>query len=573
MDILINVILPFGLLFALVKPLGRYMARVYTGQKPTWLEKKIGFCEQWVYRLCGISPQKEMGWRGYTLAILAFSAVCFIFLFVIFTSQGFLPLNPRNVTGLPADQAFNAAVGFISNANWQSYSGEVSLSYFAQMVGCAVHNLLSAACSMAVAVALFRAIARRQAQTIGNAWVDITRGLLYILLPLSFCYAVFLASQGAVQTFSDYVAYAPLEQITPPPATPPTIALGPVASQAAAKMIASAGGGFFNANAAHPFENPTPLANLMQFFSILLLPAGLIYAFGIMVGDRRQGWALIAAMTLLFVPLMTVGIIQELQGNPRFDPHVIDTKQGNMEGKEVRIGAINSVTWAAATTATANGSVNSAHASFMPLGGLVPMVLIQSSEVIFGGVGSGAYCVLMLALLTVFIGGLMVGRTPEIMGKKLGAFEIKMACIVILLPCVLVLLGTAIAVSTQTGRSSILNPGAQGFSEVLYAFSSAAVNNGSAFAGLSTNTLFYNIGLGICMLMGRFGIIIPALAVAGSMVSKNIAPTSAGTLPTHTPLFIIMLMGTVIMMGMLAYIPALALGPIAEHFHLFAGAR
>jgi K+-transporting ATPase ATPase A chain len=479
-----------------------------------------------------------------------------------------LPLNPQHFAGLSADTAFNAAVSFVTNTNWQSYSGETALSNFSQMVGCGVQNFLSAATGMAVAVALFRAIGRRQAQTIGNAWADITRSILYILLPVSLVFALFLVSQGVPQTFHSFAEYSPLEKVASAPDAAPTIALGPVASQVAIKMLGSNGGGFFNANSAHPLENPTPLSNLMQIVSILLIPAAFAYMFGVMVADRRQGWMLLAAMTLIFIPLMALCVVQEKAGNPRFDARIIDTQAGNMEGKEMRFGAASSALWAASTAATSNGSVNSMHDSFMPLGGLVPLLLIQFGEVIFGGVGSGAYGMMMFVLLTVFIGGLMVGRTPEYLGKKLGPLEIKMASLVILIPAFLVLIGSAIAVTFEAGRAGILNSGAQGFSEILYAFTSAANNNGSAFAGLSVNTPFYNILLGICMIVGRYWVIIPVLAIAGSLAAKNITPTSAGTLPTHTPLFISMLVGVVVLLGVLTYVPALALGPIAEHLHL-----
>ena len=568
MSSLIDILLPLLVVAILLKPIGRYMARIYDGRKPTWLETKLGFFERGIYSLCAVKQHEEMGWVGYTLAILIFNAFGFVFLYILFVAQGALPLNPQHLAGLSADTAFNAAISFVTNTNWQSYSGETSLSYLSQMLGCAVQNFLSAATGMAVAVALFRALARKQSKTIGNAWVDITRGTLYILLPISIIVAVFLVSQGVVQTFSPYAAYSPLEAVVPAPDAAPTIALGPVASQASIKMLGSNGGGFFNANSAHPFENPTPLTNIIQIACILLLPASFAYCFGIMVGDRRQAWMLLAAMTIIFIPLAGLGIMQEKMANPRFDHHVIDTKPGNLEGKEVRFGAVSSAMWAAATSATSNGSVNAMHDSFMPLGGLVPLLLIQFGEVVFGGIGSGTYGMLMFVLLTVFIGGLMVGRTPEYLGKKLGPFEIKMASLVILIPALLVLCGTAIAVSTPAGVAGISNNGAQGFTEILYAFSSAANNNGSAFAGLSANTPFYNVLLGICMFIGRFWIIIPVLAIAGSLAGKNIVPVSAGTLPTHTLLFTSMLVGVVIMIGVLTYVPALALGPIAEHLHL-----
>jgi K+-transporting ATPase ATPase A chain len=568
MSALINIMLPLVLVAALLKPTGRYIARVYEGRKPSWFERKIGFIEQFIYRLCGVSPQKEMGWKGYSIAILAFNTAGFALLYLIFVGQEFLPLNPQNMKGLAPDTAFNAAMSFVTNTNWQSYSGEAALSYLSQMLGCTVQNFLSAATGMAVAVALFRALVRKQSTTLGNAWVDITRGTLYILLPLACVFSIFLVSQGVVQNFAPYASYSPLEPI-PASDSLPTIATGPAASQIAIKMLGSNGGGFFNANGAHPFENPTPLANILQIFSILILPASFAYAFGCMVGDRRQGWVLLAAMLTIFLPLAALGISQERHANPRFDARVIDVKQGNMEGKEIRVGAESSALWAAVTSATSNGSVNAMHDSFMPLGGLVPLLLIQFGEVTFGGIGSGMYGILMFTFITVFVGGLMVGRTPEYLGKKLGPFEIKMAALFSLIPSAVVLVGTAIAVATDTGRAGILNSGAHGFSEILYAFSSAANNNGSAFAGLSANTPFYNLALGICMFIGRFWIIVPVLAIAGSLANKNITPVSAGTLPTHTPLFMFMLVGVIILVGVLTYVPSLALGPIAEHLNLY----
>ena len=558
------------------------MARVYEGRS-VWLEKYLGGIERLIYRSCGIDTQKEMGWRGYTVAIVAFGLFGFLFLFGLFSAQSLLPLNPQGFDNLSPDMAFNAAISFVTNTNWQSYSGESALSYLSQSMGCAVQNFLSAATGMAVAVALFRGLARKQTRTLGNAYVDMVRGVLYILLPLSFLFSIVLVSQGVVQTLSPYAD----EQLIEPlhvdavkdengkvtqeakTVTSQSIALGPVASQVAIKMLGSNGGGFFNANGAHPYENPTPFSNLLQIISILLIPAAFAYTFGVIAGDRRQGWMLIAAMTIIFIPLLAAGVASEKMANPRFDAHVIDSSVGNMEGKETRFGVASSALWAAATTATSNGSVNAMHDSFTPLGGLFPLLLIQLGEVVFGGVGSGAYGMLMFVLLTVFIGGLMVGRTPEYLGKKLGVFEIKMASLVILIPSALVLVGTAIAVATEAGRAGISNPGAQGFTEILYAFSSAANNNGSAFGGLTASTPFYNIALGIVMFIGRYFLIVPVLAIAGSLSVKNIVPLSAGTLPTHTPMFTSMLVGIIVLIGVLTYVPALALGPIVEHLHLF----
>jgi len=517
-----------------IKPLGKYIARVFMVRK-IWLEKPLGWLERGIYRVCGVNPAEEMGFYTYTKSVLILGVSGFLLLYIILSFQNVAP-----------DLAFNIAISFITNSNWQSYSGEAVLNNFSQTVGLTVQNFVSAATGMAVAAALVRGIARKQAATIGNFYVDVVRGTLYILLPLSLLFAVFLLSQGVVQNLGQ----------------------GGVASQVAIKMLGSNGGGYFNANGAHPLENPTPLSNFFQIISILLIPVAFAYSFGCMVGDRRQGWMLVAAMTLIFIPLASMAVINEYKANPHFDTSMVDVSAGNMEGKEVRFGVTPSALWAAATTATSNGSVNSMHDSFTPLGGLVPLMFMQFGEVIFGGVGSGLYGMFMFVILTVFIGGLMVGRTPEYLGKKISVFEIKMASLVILVPAMVVLIGTAIAVSTEAGRAGMLNGGAQGFSEILYAFASAGNNNGSAFAGLSANTPFYNIALGVAMFVGRYFVIMPVLAIAGSLAAKNITPTSAGTLPTHTPLFTFMLVGVVILIGVLTYVPALALGPIAEHLHL-----
>ena len=563
---ILYIVLCLALVAAAIKPLGNYMAAVYDG-KAGLLEKTFGGFEHVIYRVCGVNPSQEVGWRGYTLAVLVFGLFGFLLLFTIFSAQKLLPLNPQGFEGLSPDIAFNAAMSFITNTNWQSYSGESTLSYFSQSVGCAVQNFLSAATGMVVAVALFRSLIRKQVKTLGNPYVDLTRSVLYILLPLSLIFSIILVSQGVIQNYAPYVSYIPLEG-----KDAMLIPQGPVASQVAIKMLGSNGGGFFNANGAYPFENPTPFTNMLQIISILLIPAAFAYTFGVMVGDRRQGWMLIAAMTIIFIPLMAVSVVSEQHANPKFDSHIIDSSAGNMEGKEMRFGTVSSALWAAATTATSNGSVNAMHDSFTPLGGLVPLLLIQFGEVVFGGVGSGAYGMLIFVFLTVFIGGLMVGRTPEYMGKKLGAFEIKMASLVILLPAALVLFGTSAAVMTEAGRAGIQNPGAQGFSEILYAFASAANNNGSAFAGLSANSFFYNMLLGVVMFIGRYWLIIPVLAIAGSLVGKNTVPVSAGTMPTHTPMFTSMLVGVIVLIGVLTYVPALALGPMVEHLHLMHAA-
>jgi len=546
------------------KPLGKYMARVMNGEQVK-LARAFGWLERGMYRAAHINPQAEMDWRGYALQLIVFSTGGFLLLYILLLLQGLLPLNPQSFAGLSPDTAFNVAASFVTNTNWQSYSGEAALSYFSQMVGLAVQHFLSAAVGIAAACALFRALGRRETKTIGNAYADLTRATLYILLPLSLVFACALAAQGVVQSLSPYVTATGLENGTQ------LIPQGPAASQVAIKMLGSNGGGFFNANAAHPFENPTPLTNVLQLISMLLIPAALIYTFGVMAGDRRQAWALLAAVLLLFAPLSALCIWQEHQPNPAFKELGLDQSAGNMEGKETRLGVDASAFWAAATTATANGSSNAAHDSFMPLAGLAPLLLMQMGEVVFGGVGSGAYGLLMFVLVAVFLGGLMVGRTPEYLGKKIGPFEMKMASLAIILPCALTLIGTAVCVLSSAGQAGITNPGAQGFSEILYANTSAAANNGSAFAGLNAATPFYNTVLGVVMILGRFLVMIPALAVAGALAAKKHVPHCAGTLPTHTPLFVTLLAGVVLLLGVLSYAPALALGPVAEHLRLYSG--
>ena len=570
----------FVLLFACVRPLGRYMARVYEGEQ-TFLSPVLSWLENGLYRLSGIDAQKETGWRAYAMQVVGFSFASFALLYAFLRLQTVLPLNPAGMTEITPHLAFNTAVSFITNTNWQSYGGEATMSYWSQMVGLTLQNFLSAAVGMAVLVALIRGFVRKNSATIGNFWVDLVRGTLYILLPLSLLYSVALGSQGVVQTFDNYVTAQLVEPLTVHNATTDKdeivttqiIAVGPAASQVAIKQLGTNGGGFFNTNSAHPFENPTPLANLLEMLAILLIPAALCYTFGYMIRDTRQGWALLAAMTIIFVPFLLFGLVQEQKGDPRLaSVAAIDQKAdpsqpgGNMEGKEARFGIVNSAIWAAATTAASNGSVNSMHASYTPLGGMVPLLLIQFGEVIYGGVGSGLYGMLLFVLIGVFIAGLMVGRTPEYLGKKVQAFEIKMASLAILVPPLIVLMGTAVAVMCQAGAAGILNPGPQGFSEVLYAFSSAGNNNGSAFAGLTANSPFYNTALGIAMLFGRFWVLLPVLAIAGALAAKNTVPPSAGTLATHTPLFIGLLVGTVVLVGVLTYVPALALGPVADHF-------
>jgi K+-transporting ATPase ATPase A chain len=575
-------------LLALVKPLGSYMARVYEG-KTCGLDRALGWLERSIYRLAAIDPANEMTWRRYAESVLLFSVLGLAFLYLMLRLQGGLPLNPQVLPANTPDLAFNTAASFTSNTNWQSYGGETTLSYFSQMLGLTVQNFVSAASGIAVLVALIRGIARRSASTIGNFWVDLVRTTLYILLPLSVLLTIALVSQGVIQNLKPYQTVELLQPTTGADGgkvTTQTLAMGPAASQIAIKQLGTNGGGFFNANSAHPFENPTPLSNFLEMLAILVIPAALCYTFGVMVGDARQGWALLAAMLMIFVPL-TVGVTAAEQfGVPAYDKMGIDQQGslnhpgGNMEGKETRFGIVNSSVWASATTAASNGSVNSMHDSYTPLGGLVPMWLMQLGEVIFGGVGSGLYGMLMFVIVAVFVAGLMVGRTPEYLGKKIEAFEMKMASLVILIPPLVVLIGTAIAVSgpgleyvaPDTGevKSNLNNPGAHGLSEVLYAYSSAGNNNGSAFAGLSANEPFYNTTLGVAMLAARFWLMIPTLAIAGALARKKCTPPSAGTLPTHTPLFVVLVAGTVVLVGALAFVPALALGPIVEHLQMIA---
>ena len=565
-----------AVLLVLVKPLGLFMARVYSGER-TLLTPVCGPVERLLFRLAGVDPEVEMGWKTYALALLVFNLIGLLLVYLLQRMQALLPLNPSGLSAVPPDAAFNTAVSFATNTNWQSYSGETTMSYLTQMVALTVQNFLSAATGMAVLVALARGFARRTASTIGNFWADLTRGALYILLPLALVLALTLVSQGVVQTFSPSAAadlVQPTADVSGQPIARQQIAVGPVASQIAIKQLGTNGGGFFGVNAAHPFENPTPLSNFLEMIAILLIPAALCYTFGRMIGDTRQGWALLATMTLLFLLLLGLAIGAEGRGNPALAPLGVDQASsdrqpgGNMEGKEVRFGITNSALWATATTAASNGSVNSMHDSLTPLGGLAALWLMQLGEVIFGGVGSGLYGMLAFVIVAVFVAGLMVGRTPEYLGKKIESFEIKMASLVILIPPILVLVGTALAVATPAGRASIFNPGPRGFSEVLYAFSSAGNNNGSAFAGLNANTPFYNLTLGLVMLIARYWLIVPMLAIAGALASKKKTPASAGTLPTHTPLFSAWLIGVVVIVGALSFLPALALGPIVEQLTL-----
>ncbi len=572
-----QIVLYVGVLVALAKPLGGFMARVYHGER-TFLSPLFAPLERSIYRLAGVDPAAESNWKRYTLGVLLFNFVGFIFVYLLQRLQGVLPLNSQHFSAITPDSSFNTAVSFVSNTNWQGYGGEATMSYLTQMLGLGVQNFVSAASGMAVLVALIRGFVRRQAASIGNFWVDLTRSTLYVLLPLSILLALLLVSQGVVQSFSAYQSVDLIEPVTTQAGqvTQQTVPLGPAASQITIKQLGTNGGGFFNVNSAHPFENPTPLSNFFEVLAILLIPAALCYTFGKMVNDTRQGWAVMIAMLVIFVPLTFGVYVAEQAGNPVLaaagaDTDISDTQSGgNMEGKEVRFGIANSSLWASATTAASNGSVNAMHDSFTPLGGLVPMWLMQLGEVVFGGVGSGLYGMLMFALIAVFIGGLMVGRTPEYLGKKIESYEVKMASIAVLVPPLLVLVGTAIAVVTPAAVSSVANPSVHGYSEILYAFSSAANNNGSAFAGLSANTPFYNIALGIAMWAARFWLMIPVLALAGSLARKKATAVTAGTLPTHTPLFITMLVGVVLMVGALTFVPALALGPIVEHLQLLA---
>ena len=585
MNTWLQLILYFGTLLLLTKPLGSYMTKVYQGER-IFLDPILGPVERFLYRLSGIDSRSEMTWKTYAIAMLVFNIFGLVAVYLLQRLQGTLPLNPQGLGAVSPDSAWNTAVSFASNTNWQNYGGETTMSYLTQMLGMTVQNFVSAATGMAVMVALIRGIVRAPLSSphfenskmggqrgVGNFWVDMTRSVLYILLPLSLILALALVSQGVVQTFSEYQAVSLIQPSAGNEAQ--LIAVGPAASQVAIKQLGTNGGGFFNVNSAHPLENPTPFSNFLEMLSILLIPAALCYTFGKMVGDTRQGWALLMVMTIVFVALVSVTIWSEQSSNPLFTKLGIDQTQsainpgGNMEGKEMRFGIVNSALWATATTAASNGSVNSMHDSFMPLGGLVPMWMMQLGEIIYGGVGSGLYGMLAFVIIAVFVSGLMVGRTPEYLGKKIEAYEMKMASIIILIPVMVVLIGTAVALMSEAGRATIYNPSAHGFSEVLYAFSSAGNNNGSAFAGLGANTPFYNIALGIAMFIARYWLAIPVLAIAGSLANKKKVPASAGTLPTHTPLFIAWVIGVIIIVGALSFLPALALGPIVEHLMVF----
>ena len=588
----------FAILLAASWPLGILLARVAEGGRVRgfgWLHRaETGF-----YRIAGIASEQGMDWKAYAVALLVFNAVGALAAYVLQRVQAWLPLNPQGLGNVGPDSAFNTAISFVSNTDWQGYGGEQTMSYLTQMLALTCQNFFSAATGIAVVFALIRGFSSKSARSIGNFWVDLTRSTVYVLLPLSLVFSVFLMGQGVIQNFSSYQQVQLLEPLTYTQpktgadgqpvldakgqpvtetltTTTQTIAMGPVASQEAIKMLGTNGGGFFNANSAHPYENPTALSNLFQMVAIFPIPAGLCFAFGRLVGDRRQGWAILAAMTVLFIVMAGSVIVAEHQAHPALAALGVDQQAsslqagGNMEGKETRFGIDASALFAAITTAASCGAVNAMHDSFTPLGGAVPLMLIQFGEVIFGGVGSGLYGMLIFAIMAVFIAGLMIGRTPEYLGKKIQAYEMKMTSVAILVTPVLVLAGTAIAVMTAAGKAGVANPGAHGFSEILYAFSSAANNNGSAFAGLSANTPFYNWMLAIAMWFGRFAMIVPVLAIAGSLAAKQRLQTTAGTMPTHGPMFVGLLVGVVVLVGVLNYVPALALGPVVEHLQLFA---
>ena len=559
---IVQILIYIVLLILLAIPLGSYMARVFQGKR-TMLDPLARPLERLIYRFAGVDGDKEMNWWQYAGALLAFNFLGMVLLFLIQLAQGYLPFNPQEFGAVKPDLAFNTAASFMTNTNWQAYSGESTMSYLTQMAGLTVQNFVSAATGLAVVIALTRGLARRTANTIGNFWVDLTRSVLWILLPLSLIGALVLVSQGVIQNLSPYLTVQTLE------GTRQTIAMGPVASQEIIKELGVNGGGFFNANSAHPFENPTPLTNFLEMLSILLIPAGLTFTFGHMVGNVKQGRVILASMLILFVLFLGVCYISEMAGNPQIN--ALGVTGPSMEGKEVRFGVAGSTLFATITTAASCGAVNAMHDSLTPLGGLVPLLQIMLGEVIFGGVGAGLYGMLVFVILTVFIVGLMVGRTPEYMGKKIESRETKMATLAVLIPAAAILAGSALAAATKTGTSSILNPGPHGLSEILYAFASATGNNGSAFAGLNANTLFYNLSLGLAMIIGRFGVILPVLAIAGSMVGKKTAPPGPGTFETTGVLFATLLAGVVLVVGALTFFPALALGPVVEQLLMLGG--
>jgi potassium-transporting ATPase potassium-binding subunit len=587
-----------AVLLGCVKPLGLYMAHIFDTPGSAWPVRAGAGLEGRLYRLCGVDPALEMDWQRYAAALLLFNAIGGVLVYALQRCQAWLPLNPQNFANIAPDSAFNTAVSFITNTNWQGYSGESAMSYLTQMAGLAVQNFLSAATGLVVAIALIRGLARHSARTIGNFWVDVTRATLYVLLPLAVVLALALVSQGVIQNFTAYREVATLETLSwEQPRTDSagntlqdaagepvqerlsthtqTLPMGPVASQESIKELGTNGGGFFNANSAHPYENPTALSNFLEMLAIIVIPAALTYTFGRMVRDTRQGWAVLAAMAILLVSLLAIGVVNESRGNPLLAPLGVDQAAGpaqaggNMEGKELRFGIAASALFTTLTTATSCGAVDAMHDSYTPLGGFVPLFAMQLGEVVFGGVGTGLYSMLIFAIVGVFIAGLMIGRTPEYLGKKIEAFEMKMSSVAILvMPCI-VLTGTAIAVSVEAGRSAVGNPGAHGFSEILYAFSSAGNNNGSAFGGLSANNPFYNVALALTMWLGRFWPMLAVLAIAGSLAAKKRIPPSGGTMPTHGATFVILLIGTVLLVGALTFVPALALGPIVEQLMLW----
>lgn len=569
----IQILLFLVVLVLLVKPIGIYMARVYQGER-TFLSPILAPFERFIYRISGVNPDEEMSWKEYAVALLIFSLLGILFLFILLRLQNGLPLNPNGMKAVPPDTAFNTAVSFVTNTNWQNYGGESTLSYLSQMLGLTVQNFLSAASGMAIAIALIRAFVRHNMQTLGNYWVDLTRSVLYILMPLSILLAIGLVSQGVVQTFSKTITANLIQPFTTPDGETihqQVIAVGPVASQLAIKHLGTNGGGFFNANAAHPFENPNAFTNFLLLLAEALLPAGLTYTFGRMVGDLKQGRAIFIAMLILLCVFAGLTYASESAGNPVFSKLGIDQVStdsnpgGNLEGKEVRFGIAPSALFATVTTATSTGAVDSMHDSYTPLGGFVLLLMMQFGEVVLGGVGSGLYGMLVFVIVAVFVAGLMVGRTPEYLGKKIEPFEMKMAALLILIMPIVVLGLTALASVTSAGQAAISNPGPHGFSQILYAFTSQGNNNGSAFAGLSGNSPFYNLTGAAAMLIGRFWLAIPTLALAGSLVSKKKTAVGTGTLSTTSPLFIGWLIAIVIVVGALNFVPALALGPVVEH--------
>jgi K+-transporting ATPase ATPase A chain len=570
---LIQCLIYLAALLALTKPLGWYMARVYEGKTPV-LERILGPLERWTYKLWGVDPNEDMEWKTYASAVLCSGVISFGLFYLIERIQQHLPLNPMGMGAVAPDVAFNAALSFLTNTQWQAYGGETTMSYLTQMICMTVQNFISPAVGMAVLVALVRGLKGVRGKTIGNFWVDMNRSILYILLPISIVLSLMLVSQGMPQTFKPSVTVRllqPIKDSNGKDVTEQALAMGPVASMVSVKQIGSNGGGYFNVNSAHPYECPTSAALFLELLGILAIPSALCYTFGKLLGDTRQGWALWAAMTIIFIPTVWTCVVSEQAGNPAFEKigvtQVATALQagGNMEGKEVRFGIANSALWAVSATAVSNGSVNSMHDSYTPIGGLMPMIMMKLGEVIYGGVGCGVYGMMVFVIIAVFLAGLMVGRTPEYMGKKIEAYEIKMASLAALIPLLFVLSGSAIASVAKAGLSGLANPGPHGLSEILYAFASAGNNNGSAFGGLTVNTPFYDTLLGFCMFAGRYGCILPVLAIAGSLLKKKSVPLSAGTLPTHTPLFVMFLACIVLIVGALTFFPAWSLGPIVEH--------